>query len=227
MKLNNRLSALLGVVLITGLEAANAADWPQWRGIERTGHSKETGLLQSWPQGGPKLVWTARNLGEGHATPSVAGGRIYALGLRGDDEVVLALDEKTGNQVWATKIANRTSLQARQGGDGPRSTPTIDGASMYVLGVGGDVACLNVADGKIRWQKHLVNDFGGRIPTWGYSESPLVDGNVVIVTPGARTTMVALNKATGEPVWRNAIPSTSAGYSSAIIATVEGQKQYV
>ena len=227
MKLNKRLSAILGVLLLAGLGVAKGADWPQWRGVDRTAVSKETGLLKSWPEGGPKLVWTARNLGEGHATPSVAGGRIYALGLRGDDEVAFALNEKTGSEIWATKIAGRTSLQARQGGEGPRSTPTIDGQMMYVLGVGGDLACLNTADGKIKWQKHLVNDFGGRIPTWGYSESPLIDGNLVIVTPGARTTMVALNKATGELVWRNAIPNTSAGYSSVIMANVEGQKQYI
>src|SRR5688572_16696282 len=107
MKLNKRLAALPGVLIITGFGAANAADWPQWRGIERTGQSKESGLMKSWAEGSPKLVWTSRNLGEGHATPSVAGGRIYALGLRGEDEVAFALDEKTGSEVWATKIANR------------------------------------------------------------------------------------------------------------------------
>jgi len=227
MSFPKRLSLLIGGCLLVVAVATQAADWPQWRGIDRTGISKETGLLKAWPEGGPKLVWTARNLGEGHATPSVAGGRIYALGLRGDDEVAFALEEKTGKELWATKIAGRTSLQARQGGDGPRSTPTIDGTSMYVLGVGGELACLNVADGKLKWHKNLVNDFAGGVPTWGYSESPLVDGNLVIVTPGARTTMVALNKTTGELVWRNAIPNTSAGYSSLITATVEGQKQYV
>jgi outer membrane protein assembly factor BamB len=204
-----------------------AADWPQWRGIDRTGISRETGLLKSWPEGGPKLAWTGRNLGEGHSTPSVSAGKIYGMGLRGEDEVVWALDEKSGKELWSTRIGAGAQLQGQQGGNGPRATPTIDGQLLYVLGAGGEMACLTDG-GKIKWQKNLVTDFGGRVPTWGYSESPLIDGDKVIVTPGSRTTsMVALDKLTGETRWKTAIPNTSAGYSSAIIAEVEGQKQYI
>ena len=218
----------LGGVLALSGAGLQAADWPQWRGLDRTAVSKETGLLKSWPAGGPRLVWTGKNLGEGHSTPSVAAGRVYGMGLRGNDEVVWCIDEKSGSEVWATRIAGRTGLDGRQGGEGSRCTPTVDGNLLYVLGVAGDLTCLKVADGKPVWQKSLVSDFGGRIPTWGYSESPLIDGNKVIATPGSRAnTIIALNKLTGEPIWRSAIQPGGAGYSSAIIADVEGQKQYI
>ena len=214
-------------MLLLATVKLQAADWPQWRGIDRTGVSKETGLLKSWPEGGPKLVWTGRNLGEGHSTPSVAAGKIYGMGLRGEDEVVWALDEKTGKELWSTRIGPGAQLQARQGGNGPRATPTVDGQLLYVLGAAGELACLTDG-GKIKWQKNLVNDFGGRVPAWGYSESPLIDGDKVVVTPGSRaTSIVALDKLTGETRWKSVIPNTSAGYSSAIVADVEGQKQYI
>lgn len=208
---------------------ALAADWPQFRGPDRTGVSKETGLLKSWPAEGPKLLWKAENLGEGHAAPSVAKGRIYGMGLRGEDEVVWALDERTGKEVWGTRIAAGTSLEGRQGGYGSRATPTIDDDRLYTIGVAGDLVCLNLADGKLVWQKNLVSDFGGRVPTWGYSESPLVDGNNVIATPGGGSaTLVALNKRTGEVAWKAQVPGGNrVAYSSALAADIAGQRQYI
>src|ERR1043166_9279753 len=110
---------------------AIASDWPQWRGPDRTGVSSEKGLLKSWPNGGPRLLWKAVNLGEGHATPSVAAGRVYGMGLRGNSEVVSPLDERTGHEIWSTPIAGRTSLGGGQGGYGPRSTPTVVGDRLY------------------------------------------------------------------------------------------------
>ena len=224
------LALLGGATGLIGAAAAAvaAADWPQWRGPDRSGLSKETGLLKSWPADGPKLAWTARGLGEGHATPSVANGRIYGMGLRGNDEAVWALNEKTGKELWSTRIAAGTELQARQGGNGSRATPAVSGDRIYTLGVSGDLVCLNASDGKLVWQKSLVKDFGGSVPRWGYSESPLVDGDKVIAAPGGdKSTVVALNKKDGSVAWQCAVPGNEAHYSSAIVASVAGKKQYI
>jgi outer membrane protein assembly factor BamB len=206
-----------------------ADDSPQFRGTDRTGVSREGGLLKSWPEGGPKLLWTSRNLGEGHATPSVARGKIFGMGLRESGEYVWALDEETGKELWATKIAEGIELPAQQGGNGSRATPTVDGRRLYSVGVGGDVVCLNLADGKLLWSKHLMKDFGGNLPRWGFSESPLIDGEKLIVTPGGPgAALVALNKRTGETLWKSAFPNGgTASYSSAVLADLDGVKQYV
>ncbi len=217
---------IIAAALFAGAALAN--DWPQFRGPDRNGISKETGLLKSWPAGGPKLLWKATNLGEGHATPSVAGGRIYGMGLRGKDEVIWALDAGTGKEIWSTKVADGITLDAGQGGYGPRSTPTIDGSKLYTLGVGGVLVCANTSDGKIQWKKSLVDEFGGRIPTWGYSESPLVDGDKVVATPGGSNTIVAFNKNNGEVIWKSQVPSGNrVAYSSCITANVGGDKEYI
>ncbi len=203
-------------------------DWPQWQGPDRTALSQETGLLQSWPAHGPPLAWKAKGLGGGYSTPSVAAGRVFGSGFRGDDEVVWALDETTGKLLWRTRIAKANRNIGY--GEGPRSTPTVDGELLYALGVSGDLVCLETATGKERWRKHLRQDFGGRMMSgWGYSESPLVDGEKVVVTPGGQqATLVALDKKTGAPIWRAQVPQgDGAGYASAIVATVEGQRQYV
>ncbi|MDX1934422.1 MAG: PQQ-binding-like beta-propeller repeat protein [Capsulimonadales bacterium] len=209
--------------------ASVAEDWPQWRGVNRDALSKEKGLLSAWPESGPRLLWVGRNLGEGHSTPSVAKGRIYGMGLRGSDEVVWALDARTGKELWATKIADGITLEAAQGGYGSRSTPTVDGDHLYTLGVGGDLVCMSVANGKLLWKKNLVRDFNGDVPRWGYSESPLVDGEKVVVTPGGDAfTVVALNKKTGETIWKSQVTGgNGATYSSPILATVGGVRQYI
>lgn len=209
--------------------SALAADWPQWRGENRDGVSKETGLLKEWPEGGPKLLWKSTGLGEGYASPAVAKGRIYGMGLRGDKEVVWALDAATGKEVWNTPIADKITLDGGQGGYGPRSTPTVDGDRLYAVGVGGLLVSLNAKDGKLIWKQDFVKDFGGAVPTWGYSESPLVDGNVVIGTPGGKNAaVVAFNKLTGTILWKAGVPGDDrAHYASSILANVDGQKQYI
>ncbi len=218
----------LWLLLIFNKPKLAAADWPQWRGPDRTGVSQETGLMKEWPASGPKLMWKATGLGAGHSTPSIAKGKVYGMGLRGNDEVVWALDVKTGTELWHARVAGPGELQAMQGGVGPRSTPTTDGDHAYAIGVMGDLVCVNTENGKVVWKKSLVGDFGGRVPTWGYCESPLVDGDKVIVTPGGSNTIVALNKNTGATIWKSNIESgNSAAYSSAIQATVGGQKQYI
>lgn len=209
-----------------GFAQGNAAgDWPQWRGPLRDGVSRETGLLKIWPQGGPPLAWKATGCGLGYTTPSVAAGRILGMGNVGQAEVVWAKDARTGQTMWSTPIAQAVKADR---GDGSRGTPTIDGARVYAEGISGDVVCLDAATGRIIWRKHLVRDFGGGVPNWGYSESPLVDGEKVIVTPGGQNTMVALNKATGQTVWTSQVPDRDgAQYSSPILATVGGQRQYI
>ena len=205
---------------------ANAA-WPQFRGPDRTGISRETGLLKQWPADGPKLLWKATDLGGTNSAPSVAGGRVFGMSYRGADEFVWALDEATGQAVWSARIAPAHFNIGRQAQDGPGSTPTIIGDRLYALGMSGDLVCMQAADGKLLWQKNLVRDFGGAVPRWGFAESPLVDGEKLIVTPGgAQATLVALNPASGEVIWKSPI-GDRAGYSSAIVAEVEGKRQYI
>jgi len=183
------------------------SDWPQWQGPDRTAHSKETGLLKEWPKDGPPLAWKVKSLGGGDSTPSVASGRIYGMAHRGEDEVVWALSEKDGKELWAVRLGPAYTTSWHQSKEGPSATPTVDGDRLYVMGLAGNVACLRVADGQMLWQRHLMADFGGRMPMWSYRESPLVDGDKVICTPGGtETTMVALNKLTGEVIWKNFVP---------------------
>jgi outer membrane protein assembly factor BamB len=200
-----------------------ALDWPQWRGVNRDGHSSETGLLTSWPKGGPRVVWQATGLGEGYSSMSVAGGRVYTQGQRGQQEFVLALDVGTGKKVWETQ-SGRAFRESR--GNGPRGTPTIDGERLYALAADGMLVCLEAATGKTIWSQNIVQKYGGSIIPWGMSESPLVDGDRLIVTPGGRgASVVALNKMDGSLIWRSG--NDAAGYSSALVADIGGVRQIV
>jgi outer membrane protein assembly factor BamB len=208
--------------------AAVAADWPAWRGADRTGVSAETGLLQEWPAGGPKLAWKATGLGGGYSSPAVVGDRIYTMGTRDKDEYVLALTAD-GKPVWATKVG-----PIAKGGPptatypGPRATPTVDGDRVYVLGSDGDLVCVDTA-GKEQWRKNLEKDLGGKRGIWDYSESPLIDGEVLVCTPGGpAASLAALNKKTGDVIWTATVPEGGeAAYSSPVIAEAGGQKEYV
>lgn len=202
------------------------ADWPQWQGPDRSAVSKETGLLKEWPKDGPPLAWKIENLGGGYSTPSVAKGRIFGMSFRGDDEVVWAISEKDGSEIWVTHIAGKP--KQLDYGEGPRSSPTIDGDFLYTLGVDGELVCLRAEDGKLVWAKNLKSDFGGSRPHWGYSESPLIDGDKVIATPGGKNSIVALEKKTGQTIWKASVPKgNGAGYASTVIADIKGQRQYI
>ena len=219
---------LCGAMLLS--LAAYAGDWAQWRGPQRNGVSSETGLLKEWPKAGPRLVWQAKDIGDGYAAPSVVGNRIYILSNRGlDNEFVQALSTQDGKQVWATRLGKVGNPSQMPSFPTARSTPTMDGELMYALGSDGDLVCLETASGKIRWQKSLRADFGGHPGQWAYSESPLVDGDTLVVTPGgAQATMVALNKKTGETIWKSAVPGgDDAAYASVITVETGGRKQYV
>ena len=208
----------------------SARDWPQWRGPNRNGISSETGLLKQWPAEGPKLLWQLNDIGDGYSTPAVVGNRIYLMSNRGlDNEFVQALSTQDGKIVWTTRVGNVGNPNQNPPYPKARSTPTVDGDQIYALGSDGDLVCLDTKTGKIRWQKNIRKEFGGQPGEWAYSESPLVDGDVVVVTPGgASSTIVALNKKTGAVIWKSAVPGgDAAGYASAIVVQAVGRKQYV
>jgi outer membrane protein assembly factor BamB len=223
------LGKLLVAFITLNFTAGFAADFAQWRGPQRDGHASDTGLLQEWPKAGPKLLWQTTNVLGGYSTPAVVGDRIYLLGSEGAEESVIALAVKDGARVWATKFGKVGHPEQQPSYPGARSTPTVDGKFLFALGSDGDLVCLETATGKEIWRKHLRTDFGGKYGEWAYSESPLVDGDKVIVTPGGtNATLVALHKKTGEVIWKCAVPGGSdASYSSVINAEFSGVKQYV
>ncbi len=212
--------------LITTWTLAGAADWPQWRGPQRDGCSRETGLLKTWPEGGPTLAWKATGIGAGYSGVAIADGRIYTMGEEAVTAQVYALEEGSGKILWAAKLG-KAGAPGWGGFTGPRATPTVAGDRLYCLGQYGDLACLDLA-GKEIWHKNLVSDLGGKMPEWGYAESPLVNGENVICTPGGpRGCIIALNRQTGEAVWRTSDFTDGAQYASLVLAEIDGQRQYI
>jgi outer membrane protein assembly factor BamB len=208
-----------------------ANDWPQWRGARQDGISADTGLLHAWPQGGPELLWKATGLGKGFSSVSLVDDRIFTMGDRDGGEFAICLNRADGKQMWSTRIGDEWEPN---GYSGPRCTPTVDGDRVYVLGPHGDLVCLATKDGKIIWHRQLRDELGGAVPNWGYCESPLVDGDRVVCTPGgADAGLVALDKMTGKEIWRTIIPPMgtngmdSAAYSSIVIGNGAGVRQYV
>jgi outer membrane protein assembly factor BamB len=215
------LSLALG--LVAQAMAQSAALWPQWRGPNRDGISKETGLLKQWPAEGPPLVWKASGAGNGYSSFSISDGKLYTMGLRGDREYVIAFDVATGKEAWATAHG---SAFRNDRGNGPRGTPTVDGDRVYALGGNGDLSVLDARTGKIIWSKNVLKQFGGSNITWGISESPLVLGDKVLVNPGGPgASIVALNKSNGALIWKS--QSDKAGYSSGIPVEINGATQVV
>jgi len=215
--------------LFLGLFSAYAADWPGWRGADRTGVSNEKGLLTAWPKEGPKLLWQMDGCGKGFSSVAVAGGRIFTLGRRKDKEAecLIAKSEKDGSELWVTAFG--TSGESN-------GTPIVDGDHVYGIGRDGDLACFKAATGEKIWSRRFDKDFGGKMMSgWGYSECPLIDGDRLICTPGAQDAMiVALDKLTGKEVWRSEVPENlgdrgqnGAGYSSIVVSNGGGVRQYI
>lgn len=220
---NAALTGAMLAIVLTGTHDSAAADWPQWRGPDRTDISTETGLLDSWPADGPKLAWLFRDAGIGYSGPAIADGKIFFMGGRGDEEFLIALTEKYGRELWATEIG---SLLTNRWGDGPRGTPTVDQDRVYTLSASGTLACVNVGDGSIRWSK-TMQSLGGKVPGWGYTESVLVDGDRVVCTPGgSEGTVAALDKMSGKVIWQSGEWTDGAQYSSVIAADPNGKRQY-
>jgi outer membrane protein assembly factor BamB len=205
-----------------------ATDWYQWRGPNRDGISLETGLLKTWPEGGPPVAFQVEGLGSGYSSVVIADGRLFTLGKFGDETRLVAIDAQDGRPLWQTRIGN--------GGDAPNGTPTVDGNLVFAVSFNGDLLCAAADSGQEVWRTHFPNDFGGKMMSqWGYSESPLVDGDQVIVTPGAPdAALAALDKASGKVLWKTALPRNpgpagqdGAAYSSVVISQARGVKQYV
>jgi outer membrane protein assembly factor BamB len=213
----SRLSSLITVSLLALATIASAADWPQFRGPNRDGLSAETGLAREWPKDGPPQLWKISNLGEGYGSLAVVGDRIYVQGTNGQESLVFALSRADGKTLWTTALGPRLVLDQ---GNGPRGTPTVEGDALYVLTENGDLARLSTTDGKIAWKVNILEEFKAKNIGWGISESPLIDGNNVIVTPGGEATFAALDKNTGKTVWKSARLAERAGYASAIAADV-------
>jgi outer membrane protein assembly factor BamB len=202
---------------------AQTPDWFQWRGPNRDGQSAETGLLKDWPAGGPKLLWRATGAGTGYSSFSSSNGRLYTLGARGDTEFVMAFDAASGQKRWEVPNGRRFRNDM---GDGPRSTPTVDGDRLYAFGGSGDLIALEVATGKRIWAVNVVQTFGGSPPNWGYSESPLVIGDrIVLNTGGRRASIVAIDKVTGKTLWQN--HNDEAAYSSPMLLRTGSLAQVV
>jgi outer membrane protein assembly factor BamB len=213
----------VGLCLSASL-AACALDWPQWRGPDRSDVSKESGLLKEWPEGGPKRLWTYQNAGNGYSGPAIVNGKLLTTGTRDGSEVLIALDANTGQELWTAKVGD---ILKNGWGDGPRGTPSVDGDRVYALGGQGTLICAQIGDGKVAWQI-TMQELGGRIPGWGYTESVLVDGNQVVCTPGGeKGALAALDKTTGKLLWQSKEFTDLAQYSSIIAAEHNGARQYI
>jgi outer membrane protein assembly factor BamB len=243
--MRTRLSFLPLVFLaLTTPLRVRADDWPQYRGPNRDGVSRETGLRQDWPKGGPPLLWTFDQTGLGYSGPAVVGERLYMSGGRGDAEYIFAIDLKAADgkvkELWSTRIGPLFTWKGNNWNNGPNATPTVDGELLYALGGFGDLVCVETAGGKERWRKNLPRDLAGEVnpigggleePTplgWGYAAAPLVDGDVLICVPGGKQGLLAaLDKKTGAVLWRSKEATDQASYSSPLAVEVGGVRQYV
>ena len=222
-----KVRLLLSLVVLLGVVgtalAQSAANWPQWRGPNRDGISQEKGLLKQWPADGPPLLWKAEGAGSGYSSFSVANGKLYTMGLRGEREFVMAFDVATGKEAWATAHGG---AYHNDRGNGPRGTPTVDGNRVYALGGNGDLSAFDARTGKLVWTKNVLSEFGGSNIRWGISESPLVLGDKLLVNAGGPgASIVALNKADGKVIWKS--QSDGAGYSSGLPVQINGITQVV
>ena len=226
------LRAVMACLLSLTVTVAIAGDWPQWRGPGRDGKSAETGLIKNWDKTPPKHLWTIDGMGEGYASVSTSKGALYTTGALSAGESVIKVNLEDHSVTWSKVISEKNPQNG--GYKGARSTPTIDGDYLYVVASEGVISCLKTSDGEVVWT-HAFKEWGGKMHSgWGFSESPLVDGDLVLCTPGGQEAMiVALNKKTGEEVWKSATPSggekggDGAGYSSIVIGNGAGVKQYI
>jgi len=226
-------------VLVLLASCGMAADWPTFRGPDRTGVATDTGLLNTWPAAGPTLAWKTAGAGHGYASLAIAGKRIYTLGdglsTAGDkDEYLSCFDRDSGQQLWKTKTGQPWA-EGPESWHSSRSTPTVDGEMVYVITPFGQLVACATADGKEQFRIDLKAQFGGKKGDgWGYSESPLIDDNRLVCTPGGeQATMVALDKKTGQPLWTCPMKGDRGAAHSSIVVSrplssqTGGRKVYV
>ena len=221
MRLRSQLPYALGLCLLAG--AALAADWPQFRGPNRDGISPETDVLKRLPAGGPKVLWRVP-VGEGYSHIAVSQGRLFTLFGQGNEEYAAAFDAATGKQLWRVAIDSKL---VNDQGNGPRSTPTVDGDVVYVLSGLGRLAAVRAANGQTLWRHDLRAEYGAQPPQWGIATSPLVEGNLLLVNVGGSggKSVIAFDKSTGKPLWTS--QNDPAGYSAPIAVTVRGVRQAI
>ena len=237
-----RSAIILAVVIVLVPMSIFAGDWPQWRGPNRDDIASETGLLKSWPKAGPPLLWTYTNAGIGYSGPAIVGDRLFLIGARDGTEYVFALDlksvsGKTIKEVWSAKIGPLFTWKGNDFNAGPSATPTVDGDLLYALGGQGQLICVETATGTERWRKNLPVDLGAEVNPiggspeklgWGFTWSPLVDGDHLICVPGGpQGTLAALDKRTGQVLWRSKELTDQSTYSSPIVIDIAGIRQYV
>ncbi len=222
------LLPLLALTVTISSAPAATPDWAQFRGPGRDGVSAEKGLLSDWPKDGPKLAWKINGLGKGLSSVAIADGKIFTMGQRQDGQYLIVFDLQTQKELWATRVSEQ--------GDSPNGTPCVDQGLVYAISKDGKLICCQTADGQEVWRKDLVGDLGGKMMSgWGYSESPLVDGEKLIVTPGGdEALLAALNKKTGAVIWKTEKPAgftgrgqDGAGYTGAVVSAAAGVRQYV
>ncbi|MFP6658983.1 MAG: PQQ-binding-like beta-propeller repeat protein [Pirellulales bacterium] len=215
---------LLASFLCSSVRAQAKRNWPQFRGPDRTDISKETNLLQEWPEGGPKKLWHTDTVGIGYSGPAIVDDRLFIMGAQEKKEFLYAINANSGEKIWETEIG---TLLTNNWGNGPRGTPTVNGQLVYALSGQGNLVSAQASDGKVAWTKSM-KDLGGNIPRWGYTESVLVDGDQVVCTPGGNQgALAALNKYTGEIVWQSEEFTDGAQYASVITANINGNRQYI
>lgn len=199
------------LVILCGILATTAADWPQWRGPRRDGIARETGW--HWPAVGPRRLWSAQ-VGEGFSSVAVSRGRLYTMGNRNGQDVVSCLNAGIGRVIWTHRYPCPTGDYG-----GPRATPTVDGGRVYTLSREGQAFCLDAVTGKVVWAKDLRRETGAETPRWGFASSPLVVGNLIVYNLGAAG--AAVDRGTGRVAWRSS--SATAGYASPVAVTVGGR----
>ena len=214
---------LVGATLTAEADNHSTSEWAQWRGPNRDGISSETGFLKNWPQEGPKVLWHIP-FGDGYSGISIAQGKVYTMAAEGNDEYVICLDASRGEEVWRFRSGAKFT-ESR--GDGPRSMPTVHGDSVFALGAEGKLYALDAGDGTKLWAHNFVEEFDSKIPTWGFSSSPLIEGNLVLVEAGGKDgkSIVAFDKKSGDVVWT--VHTDEVGYSSPIAINFGGVRQII
>jgi outer membrane protein assembly factor BamB len=207
--------------------------WPQWRGPQRDGKATGANMRTDWEKNPPKQAWSMEGVGIGYGSMAIVDDRLYTTGYVEKEEMISAVDLNTQKVLWQTPIGAAVDM-GNPDWYGSRDTPTVDGERIYAVASEGAIVCLDVATGKQVWKKSFADEFGSGKQAWGYAESPLVDGNSVVCTPGSeKALMVAFDKKSGKLLWQTPYADLGetgkreAGYSSAVISNGGGVKQYV